>query len=62
MEEEEDERELMRVFQGYLDRDPVKAEVVDMTALKIVEVARQKVRRPVAEELEMFDMRERKKI
>lgn len=62
MEEEEDERELMRVFQGYLDRDPVKADVVDITALKIVEVARRKVRRPVAEELEMFDMRERKKI
>lgn len=51
MKEERYQEELMRVFQAYLDQDPVRAEVVDMTALKIVEVTRRKVRRPVAGEL-----------
>lgn len=51
MKEERYQEELMQAFQSYLDKDPVRAKVVDMTALKIVEVTRQKVRRPVAEEL-----------
>ncbi len=62
MKKEEHQKELMSVFQGYLKKDPVKAEVIDMTALKIVEVTRQKVRRPVAEELEILNKRERKKV
>lgn len=62
LKEEEHQKELMAVFQGYLKKDPVKAEVIDMTALKIVEVTRQKVRRPVAEGLEILNKRERKKV
>lgn len=61
LKKEEHQEELLRVFQGHLEKDPVKAEVVDMTALKIVEVTRQKVRRPVAEGLEILK-RERKKV
>lgn len=47
--------ELMHVFQEYLKKDSVKAKVVDMTALKIVEVTRQKVRRPVSEDFQALE-------
>lgn len=57
MKEERYQEELMQAFQSYLDKDPVRAKVVDMTALKIVEVTRQKVRRPVAEELKALHYR-----
>lgn len=56
LKKEEDQKELLRVFQGYLEKDPVKAEVVDMTALKIVEVTRWKVRMPVAERLKLLNL------
>ena len=43
MEEEEDKKELLKILQGYLRKDPIKAAVVDMTPLNIVEVTRKKV-------------------
>ncbi len=55
LKQEEDQRELMQVFQEHLRKDPVKTEVVDMTALKIVEVTRQKIRRSVPEELSILE-------
>ena len=41
----------MEALQDYLDEDSVKASVVDMTALNIVEVTRKKVRKPLSEEV-----------
>lgn len=51
MEEEEDKKELLRVLQSYLKKDPVKAAVVDMTPLNIVEVTRKKVQKSLEEEM-----------
>ena len=51
MEDEEDKKELLRVLQGYLKKDPVKAAVVDMTPLNIVEVTRKKVQKSLEEEM-----------
>ena len=51
MEEEEDKKELLKVLQNYLKKDPVKAVVVDMTPLNIVEVTRKKVEKSLEEEM-----------
>lgn len=51
MKEEEDKKELLRVLQSYLKKDPVKAGVVDMTPLNIVEVTRKKVQKSLGEEM-----------
>ena len=51
MEEEEDKKELLRVLQNHLRKDPVKATVVDMTPLNIVEVTRKKVEKSLEEEM-----------
>lgn len=51
MDEQEDNALLMSRFQSFLNHDPVKAHVVDMTKLKIVEVTRKKIRKSLAEEL-----------
>lgn len=46
------EKELLHVLQKHLKKDPVKANVIDMTALKIIEVTRKKVRKSLEEELQ----------
>lgn len=51
MKSKEDGKRLMEALQDYLDEDSVKASVVDMTALNIVEVTRKKVRKPLSEEV-----------
>lgn len=51
MAREEHRDELIHVLQKHLRRDPVKAKVIDMTPLQIVEMTRQRVRKPIAEEL-----------
>lgn len=51
MKSKEDGKRLMEALQNYLDEDSVKASVVDMTALNIVEVTRKKVRKPLSEEV-----------
>lgn len=51
MEEEEDKKELLKILQGYLRKDPIKAAVVDMTPLNIVEVTRKKVQKSLEEEM-----------
>lgn len=43
--------ELMHVLAKHCRKDPVKTKVVDMTALHIVEVTRQRIRKPIYEEL-----------
>ena len=47
----EDKKELMHVLQRYLNEDPVKGNVVDITKLNIVEVTRKKIKKSLAEEL-----------
>ncbi len=43
--------ELVHVLQKHLRKDPVKAKIIDMTPLHIVEMTRQRVRKPIFEEL-----------
>lgn len=51
MVREEHRDELLHVMQKHLRKDPVKAKVIDMTPLHIVEMTRQRVRKPIHEEL-----------
>lgn len=51
MAREDHRNELMHVLQNHLRKDPVKAKVIDMTPLHIVEMTRQRVRKPIFEEL-----------
>lgn len=50
MEDQEDKRELLHTLQAYLNQDPIKSTVIDITPLNIVEVTRKKVRKPLLEE------------
>ena len=50
MENQEDKKELLHTLQAYLNQDPIKGTVVDITQLNIVEVTRKKVRKPLLEE------------
>ncbi len=56
LEEKEYEADLMYELKRYLRKDRVKTDVVDMTALKIVEITRQKVKKPIAEEYEALSL------
>ncbi len=49
MTEEAHNSELLSTFRQYLNADPVKTTLVDMTALGLVEVTRKKVKRPIHE-------------
>ena len=51
LKREEDKKELTHVLQRYLNEDPVKGNVVDITKLNIVEVTRKKIKKSLAEEL-----------
>lgn len=51
MDNKEDERELLHLLSAELKKDPVRAAVVDMTALGLVELTRKKVRRSLYEQL-----------
>ncbi len=53
----EAEEELLSVFRTALKRDPVPAQVVDMTKLGLVEVTRRKVRRSLREMLDLRPVR-----
>ncbi len=44
--------ELFHVLQKYLRKDPVKCKAVDITPLHILEMTRQKVRKPVIEDMQ----------
>lgn len=43
--------ELLAAFRNYLNRDPIQTALIDVTKLQLVEVTRQKIRRPLAESL-----------
>lgn len=49
MKDEMEQQELLNYFSGQLKADPVRADVVDMTKLQLVEVTRRKVRKPLHE-------------
>lgn len=51
LKEQKDKEELLYTLQRYLNQDPVKGNVVDITKLNIVEVTRKKIRKSLAEEL-----------
>lgn len=51
LKEQKDKDELLQTLQRYLNQDPVKGNVVDITKLNIVEVTRKKIRKSLAEEL-----------
>ena len=52
MVSEEDNKTLLDTFRMALSKDPVPAQVVDMTKLGLVEVTRKKVRKPLYEQCE----------
>ena len=43
------EEELLKTFRAALQKDPVPAQLIDMTALGLVEVTRKKIKRPLHE-------------
>lgn len=51
MERKEDEKELMHLLALELKKDPIKAAVIDMTPLGLVELTRKKVRKPLREQM-----------
>lgn len=51
LEEEEARNELLHVLKEELKKDPLKAVVVDITALGLVEITRKKLRKPLHEQL-----------
>ena len=51
MKEEEHNKELLQMFRQYLNQDPVKTTLVDMTALGLVEVTRKKIKQPLYEQM-----------
>ena len=51
MKEPEHNAELLNVFRQYLNQDPVKTTLIDMTALGLAEVTRKKVKQPLHEQV-----------
>lgn len=54
MQNPDHQDELFHVLQKHLRKDPVKCKAVDITPLHILEMTRQKVRRPVIEDLKLL--------
>jgi ribonuclease G len=55
MKEENDRLELMELLRKEVLRDNVKTTVIDMTPLGLVEMTRKKERRPLMEQLALFE-------
>lgn len=51
MSDEEHKKTLMKFFGEILSRDRIPTQVVDMTALNLVEVTRKKIRKPLSEQV-----------
>lgn len=51
MKSPEHNAELLNTFRHYLNQDPVKTTLVDMTALGLVEVTRKKIKQPLHEQM-----------
>ena len=57
MKREEDKKDLLKYLQKYLDLDYVKAIVVDITKLNLVELTRKKVKPPLSKQIgEIIDV------
>jgi ribonuclease G len=54
MEEEKDKEELAQWMQSLLNSDPVTANVVDLTALGLMELTRKKIRKPLHEQIKKY--------
>lgn len=61
MDADEDKKELMRLLELELLRDPVKTVLVEMTKLGLVEITRKKIRRPLAEQVRELRSRQQLK-
>lgn len=53
MQEEEHKKELMKSLDAFLSEDRIKTNLVDMTALNLVEITRKKVRKPLHEQIRL---------
>jgi len=51
MEDENNREELLKTLKTYIETDPVKTLLIDMTKLNLVEITRQKIKKPVYEQL-----------
>lgn len=51
MQNTDHQDELFHVLQKHLRKDPIKCRAIDITPLHILELTRQKVRRPVIEDI-----------
>ncbi len=51
MQSKENQEQLMRLLREYVKRDPVKTNVIDMTALGLIEVTRKKIEPPLQEQI-----------
>lgn len=51
MEDENDREELLKTLKTYIETDLVKTLLIDMTKLNLVEITRQKIKKPVYEQL-----------
>lgn len=51
MQNPDHQDELFHVLKKHLRKDPVKSRAIDITPLHILEMTRQKIRRPLIEEL-----------
>ncbi|MGN0465369.1 MAG: ribonuclease E/G [Lachnospiraceae bacterium] len=55
MEEEKSKEELLKELQILLKQDRIKADLVDMTRLGLVEITRKKVKKPIYEQIPSID-------
>ena len=56
MEEEKNTNALVSFFAEKLAKDPIKANFIDMTALHLAEITRKKVRKPLYEQIRLFQI------
>lgn len=56
MDEKAQTERLLSALRGYLQKDPIPAVLVDMTKLQLVEVTRKKVRKPLKESMQIWNM------
>ena len=58
LEAKEDKSLLLKQLKEYLDKDPIKTSLIDMTPLGLVEITRKKVRKPLHEQIKVKKQKE----
>ncbi len=58
MDSKEEEKKLLQSLGKWLENDPIKTRLVDITALGIVEITRKKERKPLKEYFKIYDGKE----